>query len=264
MEDGESAAGMINAVTRLGDTIRRPTGRWTPAVHSLLRYIEKTELEKTGLEKTGLAEIPRVLGVDGQGREMLTYLPGEVANRPWPAVLRTESGLAQVGAFLKRYRAAVADYVPPEDSEWYVPGLRWQPGQTLCHGDMAPWNTLWRDGKFTGLIDWDFAAPGEPLDDIAQFAWHGIPLRGSLWRQAGFDAEPDLRARLEALCAAYGAEPVEVIAALSRLQVQQIRRISRFGESGMAPWAFFKEQGFAAEIQEENGWLQRNRSRILG
>ena len=254
MEDGESASGMVNAVTRVGNTVRRPTGRWTPAVHSLLRH----------LEKAGLAEIPRVLGMDEDGREMLTYLPGEVANRPWPAILRTEGGLAQAGAFLKRYHAAVEDYVPPEGIEWYVPDLSWQPGQCIRHGDMAPWNTLWSDGKLTGVIDWDFAAPGEQLDDVAQFAWHGVPLRGSLWRQAGFDTEPDLKARLKTLCAAYGADPAAVVDALIRVQAEEVRRINRFGCSEVEPWTFFKEQGYAAEIETEKKWLESNRRRILG
>jgi chloramphenicol 3-O-phosphotransferase len=49
-------------------TVRRPTGAWTPAVHDLLRH----------LEQRGFTGAPRVLGIDEQHREILTYLPGEI------------------------------------------------------------------------------------------------------------------------------------------------------------------------------------------
>jgi hypothetical protein len=55
-------AGNVSTVVRIGDTARRTTGPWTPAVHALLRY----------LEVMGFEGAPRVLGIDEQGREMLT------------------------------------------------------------------------------------------------------------------------------------------------------------------------------------------------
>lgn len=58
------------AVVRIGDTVRRPTGPWTPAVHGLLRH----------LEQVGFLGAPRVLGSDEQDREILEYVPGSV---PW-------------------------------------------------------------------------------------------------------------------------------------------------------------------------------------
>jgi len=60
--------GSISAVAKVGDTVRRNAGPWTPAVHALLRH----------LEAVGFDGAPRVLGIDGQGREVLSYVPGEV------------------------------------------------------------------------------------------------------------------------------------------------------------------------------------------
>jgi hypothetical protein len=51
----------LTEVERVGDTIRRGTGPWTPAVHALLRH----------LEAVGFDAAPRVLGFDEQGREVL-------------------------------------------------------------------------------------------------------------------------------------------------------------------------------------------------
>jgi hypothetical protein len=59
---------------RIGDTVRRRSGRWTPAVHALLRH----------LESVGFDAAPRVLGVDGQGREVLSYIEGQAGVYPLP------------------------------------------------------------------------------------------------------------------------------------------------------------------------------------
>ena len=72
-----------------------------------------------------------------------------------------------------------------------------------------------------GVIDWDFAEPGDPIGDVSQFAWYAVPLRGDdYWRKAGFSEEPDLRARLLTLSEAYGAEPKAILDALIDLQLE--------------------------------------------
>jgi hypothetical protein len=58
-------------VVRVGDTVRRPIGPHTAAVHALLSY----------LHAAGFAGAPRPLGIDEQGREVLSFIPGTV---PWP------------------------------------------------------------------------------------------------------------------------------------------------------------------------------------
>lgn len=37
----------------------------------------------------------------------------------------------------------------------------------LLHGDFWPGNTLWRDGRLVAVIDWEDAALGDPLTDVA-------------------------------------------------------------------------------------------------
>jgi aminoglycoside phosphotransferase (APT) family kinase protein len=37
----------------------------------------------------------------------------------------------------------------------------------LLHGDFWPGNLLWRDGRLVGIIDWEDAALGDPLADLA-------------------------------------------------------------------------------------------------
>jgi hypothetical protein len=61
--------GNVGGAVRVGDTVRRSTGPWTPAVHALLGYLASR-----------VPHIPRVLGFDDQGREILSYLPGRVVD----------------------------------------------------------------------------------------------------------------------------------------------------------------------------------------
>lgn len=61
--------GNVGGAVRVRDTVRRPTGPWTPAVHALLRHLDGR-----------IEGVPRVLGYDEHGREALSYLPGEVVD----------------------------------------------------------------------------------------------------------------------------------------------------------------------------------------
>ena len=72
------ADGNVSAVVRVGNTVRRAPGPWTPAVHALLRH----------LERAGFLGAPRARGFDERGREVLTFVEGETI----PALLhqRTE------------------------------------------------------------------------------------------------------------------------------------------------------------------------------
>lgn len=37
----------------------------------------------------------------------------------------------------------------------------------LLHGDFWPGNILWKDGRIAGVVDWEDAAVGDPLSDVA-------------------------------------------------------------------------------------------------
>jgi hypothetical protein len=75
-----SGGNMAGEVVRVGRTVHRRAGPSTPAVHDLLRH----------LERVGFGGAPRALGTDEDGREVLTYVPGEVAH---PRVLDEQSWL---------------------------------------------------------------------------------------------------------------------------------------------------------------------------
>ena len=50
------------------------------------------------------------------------------------------------------------------DAAWPLPSAN---APALLHGDFWPGNVLWRDGRLVAVIDWEDAALGDPLDDLA-------------------------------------------------------------------------------------------------
>jgi len=189
--------GNVSSVVRVGDTVHRSVGRWTEAVHGLLRH----------LEDVGFEGAPRVLGLDPEGREVLTYLEGVVPNEsPWPAFVWSEQTLTDVGHWLRRYHEAVQTYRPPEVSRWWYRDGAPRRGELICHNDFAPYNTTFVGERIAGIIDWDIAGPARPLWDLAFCAWSWVPLHHpGLTRSLGGPGEDAQATRLRALCAAYGA-----------------------------------------------------------
>ncbi|TXK42465.1 phosphotransferase [Nonomuraea sp. C10] len=188
--------GNDGGATRLGATVRRTVRSWTPAVHELLRH----------LERVGFAGAPRVVGVDSQGREVLTFLEGETlgTRQVWPEWTRTEDALRQVAWWLRDYHKAVAGFVPPPDAAWRGGG-RWRPGLIIAHNDASPFNAAWHDGRLTGFFDWDFAGPVSVESDVAWMALSWVPLHSRHVAAAeGFTAFEARPKRLRQFLSAYG------------------------------------------------------------
>jgi hypothetical protein len=190
--DGGNAGGAV----RVGNTVRRAAGPWTPAVHALLAH----------LVDKGFAGVPRPLGLDGQGREVLTFLDGQTVGSvvPWPDWAHAEDTMAQVARWLRDYHAAVADFVPPSPARWRMGG-QWRRGQVIGHNDAAPYNAVWRAGRLAGFIDWDMAGPVDREWDaaFAAFSWVPLHARHAAARE-GFTAFSARPRRLHRFLAEYG------------------------------------------------------------
>jgi hypothetical protein len=186
------AGGNVGAVVRVGDTVRRETGPWTPAVHALLHH----------LEAAGFAEAPRVLGIDEQGREILSFVEGESPWPPPPWLWEEDATAWEAGALARRYHDAVASFVPPRGARWRMAAAG---DELICHNDIGPWNVIFRGTAPVGLIDWDFAGPGTRLSDLGYAAWRFAPLYAP---RPGDEAPAVARSarRLRILCDGYGLD----------------------------------------------------------
>jgi len=147
--------GYRSRVERVGDTVRRTQGDRAEYVHELLGF----------LEDRGWSGAPRYLGVDDAGREILSYIDGHVAwdSAGQPAGVWSHAALAQGAALLRELHDLTAGTPLAGDAE------------TVCHNDLSPRNTVYRDGgdglRPVAFIDWDLAAPGRRLDDVAHMCW---------------------------------------------------------------------------------------------
>ncbi len=141
-------------VVRVGDTVRRPVKEKSPFVHDVLHYLESRQF----------GGVPRFLGIDEEGREILTYLSGDVPRGLGD--FRREQWIA--GAkLLKLLHDATVSCALRGDHE------------VICHGDPSPCNYVFRDGIPTGFIDFDSAHPGNRREDVGYAAW--------LWLDFGND-----------------------------------------------------------------------------
>ncbi len=143
---------------RVGHTVRRPTGFWTPSVHALLSH----------LQDRGFTGSPRVHGLDEQGREVLDYVDGLIV---WPdhfALVESDSALAEVASLIRNFHDAAASFNLFDRHAWSDRGADpVGPHEILCHNDLAPWNLVRGNGGDWTFIDWDLAAPGRRSWDIA-------------------------------------------------------------------------------------------------
>src|SRR5262249_8784144 len=149
---------MTSGLVRHGDRVRRPAGPWSPAGHEDLRPPASAGFEGS----------PRVAAAGGGGGE-LAYIEGGVGVEPdWPPGRGDRRGPGagggggggggrrggRRGAAAGSGRAGTPSGSPPP------PPL---PGEVVSHGDLGPWNTVYRDGAPVAFIDWDGAGPVEPV-----------------------------------------------------------------------------------------------------
>ncbi|MGW2658915.1 hypothetical protein ACWC1D_35415, partial [Streptomyces sp. NPDC001478] len=101
---------MVNAgaVVRRGDLVERPAPRSAPALHAHLH----------ALRAHGFDGAPLPVGPVTDGRERLTFLPGDVALPPFPSWAMTEDALRSVGALLRRLHDASADVPLDTHAPW--------------------------------------------------------------------------------------------------------------------------------------------------
>jgi 8-oxo-dGTP diphosphatase len=206
--------GNVGGAVRIGGTVRRPTGPWTPAVHRLLDHVRAA----------GLRAVPHVLGADERGREVLSYLPGTVVDVDTEVL--TDAQLRDVTRWARELHEAVA--VRQHDGPWRFFGV--DEPTVLAHNDLAPYNTCFEGDRLTGVFDWDLAGPSTPLLELALLAWTGIPLVRPV-------AARDAARRLEVMATAYGGlTGQQILAAVPqrvRLAVDGIRTAVADGDEQM-------------------------------
>ncbi|SEG92997.1 Phosphotransferase enzyme family protein [Nonomuraea solani] len=238
-------------VVRVGDTVRRPVHPWTPAVHALLRH----------LEEAGFPYSPRVLGIDEEGREILTYLDGESGPEGWAKVVG-DAGLTSFARLLRDYHDVAAGFRPPQGLTWSSGEAEPREDEVICHGDFGPWNTVWRGERPVGILDWDYARPRPRLHDVAYALEYVAPFRddAECLRRLRHPEPPDRRRRLELFAAAYGLTSttglVDAVIGVQEEVIEQVRLLAAAGRQPQAQWV---AGGFLDEAGRKLAWSRANR-----
>jgi len=235
---------------RVGDTVRRPTHPWSPAIHDLLRH----------LESVGFPHSPRLLGIDDEGREVLTYLPGDSGGAGWSPVV-PDAGVVAMARLLRDYHRAVAGFAPPA-AVWAGRDGPPAPGELICHGDFGPWNLVWRAGRPIGMLDWDYAWPARPVHDVAYALEYVAPFRpdDESMRFLHHAAPPARRHRIELFATAYGLTSTDGL--IDEVITQQQRVLDRalaLAAAGHQPQADWLATGVLAETARRVTWSRTNR-----
>lgn len=224
MTDREVLAGgnVAAEVVRIRDTVRKPWTPATPSVHAFLRHLD------------GVEAVPRALGRDGQGRQVLAYAPGSLAQDGPPM---TEAELRRLGGIVRAIHDASEGFVPPPGAVWDV-AIPPDGADLVCHQDLAPWNLV-RDGDVWTFIDWDAAAPGTRMWDLAYVVQAFVPL------VAAGDPVADAP-RVRALADGYGLDAAGR-AVLPEKMLERTRAMVRLLEegsrTGAMPWARLWDEG---------------------
>ncbi|MEU0969288.1 phosphotransferase [Streptomyces sp. NPDC005917] len=238
MPESSLPGGFVNAVVRVGDTVRRPAS--AKFVGDLLRL----------LEASGWAGAPRYLGVDDEGREVLSYVDGHVAWEPrQPAAVSSDESLVTVARLVREFHDLTAGTPLAGDQ------------QVVCHNDLSPKNTVYQlcSGELrpTAFIDWDLAAPGERIHDIAHVCWQYLDLGPSVT-----DVEKTAR-RMRLIVDSYGLSARQrLVSTILWWQDRCWRGIENQADAGDVAMTQLRDAGAVRQVQSAYQWVSDNRGAL--
>jgi len=245
------AGDVTEGVVRVGDTVRRPHQRQSFAVAAYLDH----------LERVGFDASPRYLGLDAAGRDVLTFMSGDVAGDPPEPWALTDALLASVARLVKRLHEASEGYDPL--GEPFATRLR--PGELVTHMDVTPQNVVVRNGQAVGLIDFDLARPSTRLLDSLNTAMHWVPLRDPVDLRSGSE-HLDQFARLRIFADAYEwtvAQRTELPRIAADGATASWARMKERAETLGGGWARMWDEGVGDLILRRREWLLANEPRLI-
>ncbi|WP_193104350.1 phosphotransferase [Brachybacterium sp. FME24] len=234
--DGGNAT---EGVVRVGNTVRKPWGPTTPAVHELMRTVSATGID-----------LPETLGRDERGRQILEFVPGTLALHA-PALSLVE--LTRVGQLIRAIHDACVGFSPTAPAPWepLIPAPGGQ-ADLVCHSDLTPWNLIL--GERWVFIDWDGAAPSTRLWDLAYSA------QSFSLNDASADPQ-EAAAALAALVDGYGADE----ALRGRLPEAMVERTEAMFDllrtanaRGLEPWGSMFTAGHGAHWRRAADFVARH------
>jgi aminoglycoside phosphotransferase (APT) family kinase protein len=131
--------------------------------------------------------------------------------------------------------------------------------EVVCHNDLSPKNTVYRDLggglRPVAFIDWDIAAPGARIHDVAHVCWQYV----GLGPQVG-DAGDAIRL-VRVIAEAYGlADRTGLVETILWWQDRCWRGIEAAADAGEPAMMRLRELGAADEVRAAHQWTIEHRS----
>ncbi|MEU9782670.1 phosphotransferase [Streptomyces phaeochromogenes] len=199
------------------------------------------------LEVRGWSGAPRHLGLDEDGRELLTYLDGHVAwEREQPSAVHSEESLLLVTRLVREFHDLTAGTELTGSQE------------VVCHNDLSPKNTVYRSVggalRPVAFIDWDLAAPGARIHDVAHVCWQYIGLG------PGVKNLDESARRLRLVADTYElADRAALISAILWWQDRCWRGIEAAAQAGDQAMIGLRDTGAVTEVQAARQWVLDHR-----
>ncbi|WP_314178089.1 phosphotransferase [Streptomyces winkii] len=232
--------GFINRVVRVGATVRRPLPARAEFAHDLLGLFEQQ----------GWTGAPRFRGLDEQGREILDYMEGYVGwgSVRWSAV-RSDACLTGVARLVREFHDLTAGSA--------LAGAH----EVVCHNDLSPKNTVYAPVEArlrpVALIDWDLAAPGERIHDVAHLCWQYLALGSGV---------TDVKAtalKMRTICDAYGLSTrATLVDTILWWQDRCWRGIEAAASEGDPAMVDLRDKGAAESVRAAHRWVAAHRGEL--
>jgi len=232
--------GFVTDVVRAGNTVRRSPPANAGFVHELLALFEQH----------GWDGAPRFLGTDERGREVLSYIEGAAAWDParLPSVT-SDASLARLARLVREFHDLTTG--TPLASG----------GEAVCHNDLSPKNTVYRDGGAglvpVAFIDWDIAAPGDRIHDVAHVCWQYLDLGPGV-------ADPvAASSRMRLICDAYGLrERDALVPAVLWWQDRCWHGIEAAAADGDPAMTRLRDSGAARSVRAAHAWVATHQAAL--
>ncbi len=241
MEEQVLGGGAVNEVVRVGATVRRTAGERSPYVRELLALFERA----------GWEGAPRFLGTDERGREMFGYIEGRAAVGARERVAAcTDEALVRIAQLVREFHDVTHGTPQAGDQD------------VVCHNDLAPKNTVYAvDGtawRPTAFIDWDIAAPGERVHDLAHVCWQYLDLG------PGITDVPEAARRIRLICDAYGpgSGAERILDTVLWWQDRCWRGIEAAAARGEPAMVRLRERGAVDEVRAAHEWVAAHRGEL--
>jgi Phosphotransferase enzyme family len=245
---------VTEGVVRVGGTVRRPSGPHSALVRQVLEH----------LAAVGFDGCPRWLGTDERGRDVLSFVEGEVAGRPWPAWVADEARVGSVARLVRRFDDAMAPLGVPEGAERTAlplppempPPIAGSP-TFVAHCDVTPENVVFRDGQAVALIDFDLAGPATRVEEVCNVLLWWAPLMPPADREPVV-ADVDAVRRAALIVDEYGlgaADRERVVAQARNQAARSFFSMRTRAQVLGGGWARMWDDGVGDRILRRQRWL---------